>query len=133
MAPGAAASRTESKPLPIESTVRPSDVAETWERASMGERRVRSRVNRWLVAPPFVGRVDDVLELDHAREQAAAGAPQIILISGDAGVGKSRLLNELLGRARAEGATTLVLKKGETELRRVALTLVAGELNLVRL
>jgi DNA-binding CsgD family transcriptional regulator/tetratricopeptide (TPR) repeat protein len=63
----------------------------------------------WLVglgdgAPVFVGRVEELAALDTAFERVRAGRPSAVLIGGEAGVGKSRLVSEFAGRARAAGA-----------------------------
>lgn len=43
---------------------------------------------------PFVGRDPEIALLLDAYEQAAAGHGQVVFIAGDAGIGKSRLINE---------------------------------------
>lgn len=48
--------------------------------------------------------------------RTVAGTGQAVLITGDAGVGKSRLVNELVGRARDEGAQALTGACPEAEL-----------------
>ena len=57
---------------------------------------------------PLVGRVEELARLTGAVERARAGRPEAILLSGDAGVGKTRLLTELCSRARDAGATVLI-------------------------
>jgi predicted ATPase len=44
---------------------------------------------------PFVGRSVELRRLLEARSRAAAGRGQAVLLSGDAGIGKSRLVREL--------------------------------------
>ena len=51
-------------------------------------------VPRRVSSPIFVGRVAERAALSAALERAAAGEPGITLISGEAGVGKTRLLTE---------------------------------------
>ncbi|MGH8984348.1 MAG: AAA family ATPase [Acidimicrobiia bacterium] len=55
-------------------------------------------------APPLVGRVRELAWLDERLDDALAGTPQVLLITGEAGIGKSRLLRELQRRATARGA-----------------------------
>ncbi|MFL6128027.1 MAG: AAA family ATPase [Mycobacteriales bacterium] len=57
---------------------------------------------------PLVGRAAELTRLTAAVERARTGRPGAVLLSGDAGVGKTRLLAELCGRARAAGATVLI-------------------------
>lgn len=54
---------------------------------------------------PFVGREDELSTLREAWEHAASGAPQGLLIVGDGGLGKSRLVHEL--RSELAGVTWL--------------------------
>lgn len=48
----------------------------------------------------FVGREDELARLDRALERALAGAGSFVLITGEAGIGKSALAGEFLRRAR---------------------------------
>jgi class 3 adenylate cyclase/tetratricopeptide (TPR) repeat protein len=54
----------------------------------------------------LVGRRAELARLEAALEQAAAGRPRIVLLRGEAGIGKSRLLRALGARARARGMLT---------------------------
>ncbi|MGY1438206.1 ATP-binding protein [Streptomyces reniochalinae] len=58
------------------------------------------------VSPVFVGRADELAALTEALARAEAGTPQALLLGGEAGVGKTRLLEEFLERARALGGIT---------------------------
>ncbi len=60
------------------------------------------------VSPVFVGRSEELSLLTDALARAGAGEPQALLLGGEAGVGKSRLLEEFLTAARAAGATAAV-------------------------
>ncbi|WP_415853057.1 ATP-binding protein, partial [Streptomyces albus] len=60
------------------------------------------------VSPVFVGRAAELAALTDALTRAAEGAPQALLLGGEAGVGKTRLLEEFLERARAAGSVTTV-------------------------
>ncbi|WP_232246607.1 helix-turn-helix transcriptional regulator [Kitasatospora mediocidica] len=59
------------------------------------------------VSPVFVGRGSETATLLAALRRASAGRPQALLIGGEAGVGKTRLLEEFLCAAEnaAESAT----------------------------
>ncbi|MFJ2187356.1 helix-turn-helix transcriptional regulator [Kitasatospora sp. NPDC087861] len=58
------------------------------------------------VSPVFVGRGSEITELTDALRRAGSGSPQAVLIGGEAGVGKTRLLEEFLKRAGDGGAVT---------------------------
>jgi DNA-binding CsgD family transcriptional regulator len=60
-----------------------------------------------LVSPVFVGREAELAALTAALEAAVAGDPSVVLVSGEAGVGKTRLVEEAAGRADAEGVRVL--------------------------
>ena len=55
----------------------------------------------------FVGRGRECLLLDDALRAAQAGRGRLVLISGEAGIGKSRLAREFVGRAEDLGARVL--------------------------
>ena len=59
--------------------------------------------------PPLVGRDDERARLVAAWHAAASGHPQLVLVTGEAGVGKTRLVDELrahAGAVTAEAAAT---------------------------
>ncbi|KUL37115.1 hypothetical protein ADL22_22825 [Streptomyces sp. NRRL F-4489] len=57
------------------------------------------------ISPVFVGRAAELAELGGALARAtASGEPQALLIGGEAGVGKTRLIEEFGETARAQGA-----------------------------
>jgi DNA-binding CsgD family transcriptional regulator len=56
----------------------------------------------------FVGRSNEVAELQAAYQRAAGGAAAAVLVGGEAGVGKTRLLGELTSWAADAGARVLV-------------------------
>jgi DNA-binding CsgD family transcriptional regulator len=61
-----------------------------------------------LVSPVLVGRQAEFAVLDGGLERAIAGEPTAIVVGGEAGVGKSRLVHELSQRAGDAGARVLV-------------------------
>jgi hypothetical protein len=56
----------------------------------------------------FVGRATQLRRLESGLEAAAAGRPELFVMGGEAGVGKTRLAEEFVARAAGAGATTLV-------------------------
>src|SRR5215203_2396644 len=56
----------------------------------------------------FVGRAEELARLWAALERAEQDQPAMVLLAGDAGVGKTRLLTELADQARRRGAQVLV-------------------------
>lgn len=59
-------------------------------------------------SPVLVGRLEERSLLRAAQAQALAGRPTTVVIGGEAGVGKTRLLEEFLAEARASGARVLI-------------------------
>jgi DNA-binding SARP family transcriptional activator len=57
-----------------------------------------------LPEPPLVGRPEQRAELMDAVEQAIAGAGGMLLVAGEAGLGKSRMLREIAAGAEWRGA-----------------------------
>jgi DNA-binding CsgD family transcriptional regulator/tetratricopeptide (TPR) repeat protein len=69
-----------------------------------------------ISSPRFVGRAEELARLDGALADAA---PRVLLLGGEAGVGKTRLLAEFTARARSAGARVLTggcLQVGEGTL-----------------
>ena len=60
-----------------------------------------------LVSPVLVGRGTELSSLIGGLESAAAGEPVVVLVGGEAGVGKTRLVEEAAARARAGSARVL--------------------------
>ena len=58
-------------------------------------------------SPVLVGRAAEAAELWAAFERARAGSPATVVVAGEAGVGKTRLVSELVGRVRAQDALAL--------------------------
>ena len=70
-------------------------------------------------SPVFVGRAPELDRLCRALEDARAGHPSTHLVGGEAGIGKTRLVEEFMAHARDAGALTLAgncLQLGETGL-----------------
>ena len=65
-------------------------------------------MTRTVVSPDLVGREAQLGRLDEALSRAEVGLPGTVLLPGEAGVGKTRLLREFLAVARDRGATALL-------------------------
>jgi hypothetical protein len=59
-------------------------------------------------SPTFVGRAEELRVLEAARRRAADGEPAVVLVGGEAGVGKTRLIAECASRCAADGMGVLV-------------------------
>src|SRR6266480_1669962 len=60
--------------------------------------------------PPLCGRAAELAALVAAWERAKGGRGQIVLVEGEPGEGKSRLIEELVARARLDDATVAVAR-----------------------
>src|SRR6202050_4594556 len=58
-------------------------------------------------SPVLVGRADQLAVLEAALGPSRHGGPSVVLLGGEAGVGKSRLMSEFAARAGAAGARIL--------------------------
>jgi predicted ATPase/class 3 adenylate cyclase len=72
---------------------------------STAQSRVEAAVQMGLT--PLAGRVEELALLQRRWDQAKAGAGQVVLLSGEPGIGKSRLVQELKEHVSAEGATRI--------------------------
>jgi len=59
-------------------------------------------------SPTFVGRAAEIGLLDEAWRRAAAGRSAVVVVGGEAGVGKTRLVDELIRRCQTEDVRVLV-------------------------
>jgi DNA-binding CsgD family transcriptional regulator/tetratricopeptide (TPR) repeat protein len=74
----------------------------------MGWEDSQARMATRMTSARFVGRAGELAELEAALHDAAERGSSLLLVAGESGVGKSRLLDELTGRARALDALVLV-------------------------
>ena len=78
-----------------------------------------------MTSARFVGRSEQLAELEAALREAAEGRPSLALVGGESGVGKSRLADELIRHAREAGARVLIRRlrgagRGRAPLRAAA-------------
>src|SRR4051794_39689766 len=72
----------------------------------------------------MVGRTAELQQLEDALRDASSGRPSLAFVAGESGVGKTRLVSELLRRAEAAGAHVLsgeAVELGEGEVPYAAL------------
>jgi DNA-binding CsgD family transcriptional regulator/tetratricopeptide (TPR) repeat protein len=60
-----------------------------------------------VASPTFVGRLEELELLEAARVRAADGEPAVVLVGGEAGIGKTRLVTELVARCSTGGIRIL--------------------------
>jgi DNA-binding CsgD family transcriptional regulator/tetratricopeptide (TPR) repeat protein len=68
---------------------------------------IMGEVSRRTMSPVLIGRATQMAALEAALEAVRQGSPATLLIGGEAGVGKSRLVSEFGAGARAAGARVL--------------------------
>jgi DNA-binding CsgD family transcriptional regulator/tetratricopeptide (TPR) repeat protein len=61
-----------------------------------------------VASPIFVGRRDQLEDVRDALDRAVSGRPTFLVVAGDAGVGKTRFVDEVARRAEADGWRALV-------------------------
>ncbi len=69
-----------------------------------GGRGGRATDPRSAARDVFVGRSPELAVLEVALAEAAEGQPRLVVLSGEPGIGKSRLLDELARTAGSAGA-----------------------------
>src|SRR5215213_8208474 len=60
-----------------------------------------------MASPTFIGRVEELQILEAAGERSVNGEPAVVLLGGEAGVGKTRLIGEFTARGMADGVRVL--------------------------
>ena len=85
----------------------------------VGTARENARVPARVASARFVGREPELAELLALVDEAADERGGLAFVTGESGMGKTRLVNELARRARADGARVLsgdCVELGESEL-----------------
>lgn len=83
--------------------------------------RLRRRITSYrkpTTAEPFVGRADTLRELSEAWGNASRGESQYLVLSGAAGIGKTRVARALSDLAVTRGARVIEQSCGETDRHR---------------
>jgi DNA-binding CsgD family transcriptional regulator/tetratricopeptide (TPR) repeat protein len=95
-------------------------------------------VTRTIRSARLIGRTDELERFDAALDRAAGGVASILLVTGDAGIGKTRMLDEwsrratdadvrmLIGTCLEMGASTLPYVPVLEALRRLVADIPAG-------
>jgi DNA-binding CsgD family transcriptional regulator/tetratricopeptide (TPR) repeat protein len=65
-------------------------------------------VRSGVASPILIGRLEEAGRLRAAFDDAVSGRPRPVLLAGEAGIGKSRLLHEFAGRVVEAGGRTLI-------------------------
>ena len=110
-------------------------ITEAWQVIAVDRARPR---RRWASDVPFVGRTAELAILDAVLHTVRAGRGAIVAVSGEAGIGKSRLIGEAVGTLLTERPETLLLEGacapyGETNLWWPVAASVLEQLGLDRL
>jgi class 3 adenylate cyclase/tetratricopeptide (TPR) repeat protein len=95
---------TELRGLPIRGRADPLNVMRI-EGRSVVERRIDAAAVRGVV--PFVGRGAILDALFLAREQSLRGEASAVVLCGEAGIGKTRAIDEFLRRTESSGSRVL--------------------------
>src|SRR5262245_13277029 len=72
------------------------------------DRMIGPAMSARVSSPILIGRAPEMAALQDALARADDGAPVVVLVGGEAGIGKTRLVLELADQARTQG--TLVLE-----------------------
>jgi len=98
----------------------------SWEPSAAGSEGADAALGPPSLLPPsllagaertaFVGRERELVELRRAWERARTGERELVLLSGDAGIGKTRLAIEFARGVHNEGAVVLIGRADEEPL-----------------
>ena len=80
---------------------------QAWRVTGFAATEGRFEATRGAHLTPFVGRESEVAQLTEAWQQACAGEGQVVLLCGEPGIGKSRILQEVRRRIEKDAHTRL--------------------------
>lgn len=94
------------------------------ETGRLVERIREARIGRRVISAPaaarprapLVGRAVELAQLTGAWQRAQAGRGQVVIVEGEPGEGKTRLLEELVARARLDEATVVAIRAVPTDV-----------------
>ncbi len=119
--PACTPTSTSTSPPPAPTTrsaARPSTPPRTAH--AVGSASDTGDVATRMMARSLVGRDTQLAQLEAALQDAAHGRPSFVFLAGEPGLGKTRLLDELIRRVRADGRARVLagdcLALGEGEL-----------------
>jgi len=94
--------------LSVDRAARPASAAAVIDRleaiAGLEPDRDIAITDSYLAIAPLVGRQAELARLHRSLRAAMQGAPRAVVVRGDAGIGKTRLLDEFALEARVKGA-----------------------------
>jgi hypothetical protein len=90
----------------VQATLEQGEEGDWWRERAKSIRETTRRPLRRIRIPretALYGRDDDLSVLQELYEKAKSGDGQVVLLEGEAGIGKTRLVDEFVGRLRQEG------------------------------
>lgn len=92
-----------------------TEVASVGQVSRPRRRHIRSRLDAVTPETPLVGRKLEIDQLRRALDEAWRGRGQIVAILGEAGIGKSRMTEEIAAEGLQRGGRVLIGRSYETE------------------
>ncbi len=88
-------------PYELKGVRRPLELLRAVSASGTDDRLDRTEAQHGLT--PLVGRDEELARLAEAWQRTLAGEPQVVWVVGEPGLGKSRLVRELIGQVRRDG------------------------------
>jgi predicted ATPase len=85
----------------------------------LGDGGILVRTVGRVSSPRFVDRQEELLAIEATLARTRDGSGSVVFVGGEAGIGKSRLISELAGRAERDGMTVVIgecVPRGDVEL-----------------